>query len=228
MPVKKDIIYPIFLECCQYANDNFWKNIFEDLAYGKTPYGTYITKNFLCCGYKDKEFSYKIERKNHKKIYNDIYNLLTKKLGILSYQEKINKRAKFHLTEGRIRESRQSWTHIKKKNVKDLLIERYVVDMKNKYKLTIKQSKFLLSIIFISIVFKVISNKDIDYYDGKIHNIEGIEFSKEGEIIVKKKIYNLEATFLPNSIDDRKKLSNNWDKYLESLRKINIKNKTLK
>jgi len=228
MPVKKDIIYPIFLECCQHANDNFWKNVFEDLAYGKTPYGTYITKNFLCCGYKDKEFSYKIERKNHKKIYNDVYNLLTKKLGILSYKEKINKRAEFHKTEERIRDSRQSWSHIKKKNVKDLLIERYVIDMKKKHSLSIKQSKFLLSIIFISIVFKVISNKDIEYHDGKIHNIIGIEFSEDGEIQIKKNIYNLDVSFSPEIIENKKKVSDYWDKYLESLRKIDIKNSSLK
>ena len=74
--MKKEIIYPVFLECCQFTIDSFWENIFEDLAYGKTPYGTYINKDFLCCSYKDKEFSYKIERKDSEKLYKDIYNLL--------------------------------------------------------------------------------------------------------------------------------------------------------
>ena len=63
MLVKKELLYPIFLECSQHADDTFWENIFEDLAYGKAPYGTYISKDFLCCGYKKKEFSYKIEKK---------------------------------------------------------------------------------------------------------------------------------------------------------------------
>ena len=66
MTIKKEIIYPIFLECCQYTTDIFWENVFEDLSYGKTPYGTYITKDFLCCNYKEKEFSYKIEKNNQK------------------------------------------------------------------------------------------------------------------------------------------------------------------
>ena len=154
MPLKKEIIYPIFLECCVYAEDSFWKNIFDDLAYGKTPYGTYINKDFLCCGYKDKEFSYKIEKIEPKKIYTDIYKLLTNKLGILSQKEKIKKRISFYQAEDRIKQSRQSWSDIRKKNIKDLLIERYVIDMKKKYLLTIKQSKYLLSVIFIAIVFK--------------------------------------------------------------------------
>ena len=63
MPIKREIVYPIFLECCQFTDDKFWENVFEDLAYGKTPYGTYISKDFLCCSYKKKEFSYKIEKK---------------------------------------------------------------------------------------------------------------------------------------------------------------------
>ena len=89
MSNKKEIIYPVFLECCQYTNDIFWENIFEDLAYGKTPYGTYISKDFLCCNYKDKEFSYKIEKKPSNQLYSDIYGLLHKKLGLLSQRDKI-------------------------------------------------------------------------------------------------------------------------------------------
>ena len=83
MPIKKEIVYPIFLECLTFAEDNIWKNIFEDLAYGIAPYGTYISKNFLCCGYKDKEFSYKIDSSmNAQVLYTDIYNLITKLLYI--------------------------------------------------------------------------------------------------------------------------------------------------
>ena len=37
MPIKKEIIYPVFLECCEFSSDTFWANVFEDLAYGKTP-----------------------------------------------------------------------------------------------------------------------------------------------------------------------------------------------
>ncbi len=81
MPLKKEIIYPIFMECCQYTTDAFWENVFEDLSYGKTPYGTYISKDFLCCSYRKKDFSYKIERKEAKKVYDEVHTLLVNKLG---------------------------------------------------------------------------------------------------------------------------------------------------
>lgn len=219
MPIKKEIIYPVFLECCEFASDLFWENIFEDLAYGKTPYGTYINKNFFCCSYKNKEFSYKIERKDPYDLYTDIYNLLTKKLGILSHKEKIKKRVDFDNTECRIKEFRQEWGNIRKKNIKDLLVERYVIDMKNKHSLSIKQAKYLLSIIFIAIVFKVITPKDIEYSDNKIQNIDGIEFSTKN-IIIKRNIYNIEIEFSQETILDKKLMSDNWEKYLSALRKV--------
>jgi hypothetical protein len=218
MPIKKEIIYPVFLECCEFSSDTFWANVFEDLAYGKTPYGTYINKNFLCCSYKNKEFSYKIERKDPHALYIDIYNLLAKKLGILSHKEKVKKRVDFHKTESRIKEFRQEWGNIRKKNIKDLLIERYVIDMKNKHLLSIKQTKYLLSVIFIAIVFKVITSKDIEYSDGKIQNIQGIEFTKK-KIMIKRDIYNIDVSFSPEIFVDKKVMADNWEKYLTALRK---------
>ena len=144
MTVKKEIIYPIFLECCQFANDRFWINVFEDLAYGKYPYGTYISKDFLCCNYKDKEFSYKIERKNPEILYNDVYSLLAKKLGLLSHKDKIKKKIDFYNIHNDNKENK-TWGSIRKKNIKDLLLENYVIDMKKIYSLTITQTKYLLS-----------------------------------------------------------------------------------
>ena len=218
MVIKKEIIYPIFLECCQYANDIFWGNIFEDLAYGKTPYGTYINKNFLCCSYKNKEFSYKIERKNSDELYNDVYNLLTNKLGILSHKEKLKKRVDFHKTEDRIKECRQEWCNIRKKNIKDMLVERYVVDMKNKHNLTLKQAKYLLSVLFVSIVFKIITPEDIQYSDNKIQNIDGIEFDNK-KIIIHKTINDIQLDFIDENKDNSKTMSENWEKFLNVLRK---------
>lgn len=218
MVIKKEIIYPVFLECCEFSIDSFWENVFEDLAYGKTPYGTYINKNFLCCSYKNKEFSYKIERKEPRVLYDDIYHLLTKKLGILSRKEKVKKRVDFHKTESRIKEFRQDWGNIRKKNIKDLLVQRYVVTMKNKHDLTIKQARYLLSVICMAIVFKVITSKDIEYENGKIQNIIGIELTKK-KILIKRDIYNIDVTFSPEVFTNRKVMSDNWEKYLSSLRK---------
>ena len=219
MTVKKEIIYPIFLECSQYITDKFWENIFEDLAYGKAPYGTYISKGSLTCKYKDKEFIYKIEKKNAKLLYNDVYLLLTKKLGLLSHQDKLNKKIDFQNIEDEIKEGRKNWNSIKKKNSNDLLIENYVITMKNKYFLSMKQSKYLLSIIFIGMVLKIITVKDIDYSDGVINKIESISFENK-KIIFEKDIYDLKFNISNIVIEDKNLMSVNWTRYLDGLRKI--------
>jgi hypothetical protein len=219
MVIKKEIIYPVFLECLQFTNDFFWENIFEDLAYGKTPYGTYINKDFLCCNYKDKEFSYKIEKKEPEQLYNDILFLLGKKLGILSLKDKNNKQIDFKNIENELKECRKNWSNIRKKNIKDLLIERYVLNMKDKYLLTFKQAQELLSHIFIGLVFKVISVKDIKYSDGVITSIEGITFENK-KINMEKNIYDNEIEFRKCIIIDKNEMSENWYKYISNLKKI--------
>ena len=224
MTIKKEILYPIFLECIEYTSDTFWENVFEDLAYGKTPYGTYLNKSFLCCNYKNKEFSYKIERKDPKVLYDDVYNLLAKKLCLLSVRDKLNKKIDFNNIEEEIKQTRESWVNIRKKNIKDLLIENFVINMKTKHSLTVKQSRKLMSDIFIGMIFKVITVKDINYKDGSIISIDGISFN-EKEYNFDKDIYDVENEYRKCILVDKTFISENWDKYLLNLQKIANKNK---
>lgn len=219
MPAKREIAYPVFLEACQYTEDAYWENIFEELAYGKAPYGTYISKDFLCCSYKRKEFSYKLEKKDAKTVFEDVYSLLTNKLGLLSQRERLDKRKAFSEYEDTIKDSRQTWTDIKKKNIKELLIELYVVRMKKKHSLSLKQSRHLLSIITVALCFKVLTGDDICYKDGQIASIEGIDFLNK-QVVIKRDLYSLETSFAPNIMLDKKLMADSWDKYLKDLRKL--------
>ena len=169
--------------------------------------------------YQENWRNYKIEKKLPKDVYNDVYDLLTNKLGLLSPLEKSKKRKIFKDIEEDITESRKNWNDIKKKNIKELLIELYVTRMKNKHSLTLKQARYLLSIIFVGMIFKVITNKDVHYENGKIEHIDGIEISQK-KIDVKKDLYNLENNFTPTIVLDKILMYDNWEKYLKELKKI--------
>jgi len=216
MTNEKEIIYPFFLECCAFCTDIFWTNIFEELSYGKCPYGSYISKDFICCNYKNKEFSYKIEKKHPKILQKEIYDLFSKKLGLLSYTEKLQKRLDFNNTESSIKDARKNWSTIRKKNIKDLLIEKYVLQMQKKHQFSIKHAKYLLSLIYLALVFKVITQKDIQCNDGKIESIDGITFVNQ-EIFFTKHLYSIDTTFTPQIIIDRVSLSESWEPFLKSL-----------
>ena len=215
--MKREIIYPIFLECSELSCDTFWKNIFEDLAYGQTPYGTYISKGFFCCSYKNKEFSYKIEKNDIQELFSDIQEL-SKRVGILSYEDKIQKKIDFKNAESDMKGNRQKWCSIRKKNLKDFLIENYVIRMKKEFNLDYKQAKYLNYVIFIAMIFKIITMKDIEYDEGEIKNIQGISFTDK-KINLDKDIFSYEGRKCI-LVDDRKFMSDNWEKYLFALKKL--------
>ena len=220
MPVKKEILYPIFIKCRSFCTDTFWANIFEDLAYGKTPYGSYISKTFLCCNFKKKDFVYKIDsKKKPEQVYKDISNLFTNKLGIISNEEKLKQKQLFIDMENDLKDSRKNWNSIKKKNIKELLIELYVVKMQKKWCLTNIQAKYLLSLFYMAIIFKIITSKDIIYENGRITHIEGIDFVKQ-QILIGKDFYKLEKDCSPNIVIFEKNImKENWEKYIKELKK---------
>ena len=220
---KNELIYPIFLECLEYTDDNFWKFIFEDLAYGKAPHGTYISKNFLCCNFKGKEFSYKIvENGSSETIFNDIYEILTKKFRLLSSKDKILRKKNFENKEEEIKTNcSNNWNLIRKKNIKNALIENFVIEKKEKYILSDKQYRNLISTIIVGLFFKSIKSDDISYKDSIIDDIKGISFDT-GKIILDAGIKNFNSTCLVEIPNTTVLMSENWEKYIYTLSKTII------
>lgn len=219
--MKKEIVYPFFIECCKYTEDIYWKSIFEDLAYAITPYGVYVNKGFLICNYKDKEFSYKIQKKESQELYNDIYNIFKNKLGLMSREEIIKKRTTIDNMKDDIR-CYTDWSNIKKKNIKEMLIENYAINIKAQYSLSISQTRYLVSIIFLAFIFKVLSADDITISDGHINSIKGFEYDT-GKIIMTKDIYDINTSIGPEIIIEKKLMSDEWYKYMTSVKKMSEK-----
>lgn len=181
MPAKRDIIYPIFLECCNYT-DNYWSQIFEDLAYCKCPYGSYINKNFLCCNFRGKEFTYSIDtEKDPQIIYQEVYNLLYNKLGLTSNKQRLDKLKTIEDADSDWKYKK--WNTIKKKNVRDILIDNYIIEMKKTHNLDNGNTLRLKNIILSGLLFKTINSKDIDYSDGIVNKITGINFAQNQLLI---------------------------------------------
>jgi hypothetical protein len=217
MEPKKILIYPFLLECCQYSDDIFWKNIFEDLSYGICPYGTYINKNFLCCSFKGKEFNYKLIRKDSKILFDELYDIFTNTLGILSSYEKLEKKKIVDQICYFDEEHKNHWNIIKKKSIKDLLFFNFVLEKQKEFNLTKKDGKYLLSMIQIFTMFKLISSKDINYKDGKIIGIKNFDF-EDKKILIDTSILDKKSDFKDDyEIKQKIKLSDFWNKYLKSL-----------
>lgn len=179
MPIKRDIIYPIFLKTISFTEDNFWKDTFENLSYSICPSGSYISKGFLCSNNKGKEFVYKFIDKEPQQIYEDVYKLLKEKLNIMSKNERSILLKEFEEVEQNIKKLRTcNWNEIKKKGVRDILFQNYLIEMKKVYDLKSVQIKKIYVLINLCLTLKSISNEDIEYIDGEIKSIKGITFSK--------------------------------------------------
>ena len=214
MPSKKrELLYPTLLECCMHAPDTYWENIFQDMAYGRCPYGSFISKDALCCSTKGKEFCHQLtSERDSKERFHEIYTDLYTHLGMMSRSERSRNREQFENVERALKSSRQNWASIRKKNLKDLMVETYVVSMKKKHNLSAQQARKALSLIFVAMVFKVVSQKDIRYSDGKILAIDGITFSPEA-VTLHRDVYEAARSLGPQLIVEKKLMSSHWDKY---------------
>jgi hypothetical protein len=210
MSIGNKLVYPIFLQCCDLTEDNFWKYIFEDLAYLKTPYGIYIQRDYICCNFKGKEFNYKIDTsKSPNILFKEIYNLFNKKFELLSEKDKKNRRNLFECDT--IHNA-----NILFKKFKYELIIQFVLRMKKQWNLAWKSSKKLLSYIILGLMLKILTKTDINFSNCEIESINGISFEDKKIIYKNTLLRDINITSALEIIIE-KKLSYLWVKYINKL-----------
>jgi hypothetical protein len=168
------VLFPIFLRCCHYLQDPFWVYIFEDLAYGRCPYGIIIQNDCIYSILKNKEFTYSFKEKLPEVISSELSDILGVKLHMLSQQDHFRFRTKYQEDMKNFMDTLSNWNDIKKKNLRYLLLEHYTISKKQQLQYSIAFTRKLYSLIFIGIQFKTILAKHIHYYNRNITHIEGI------------------------------------------------------
>lgn len=92
------------------------------------------------------------------------------------------------------------WKKIKKKSIKNVMLESYVINIKNKYNLSYDDAKKILNQINHAISMKHIQSNNIKTdKNGKITNIEGISFSDTGICTIN---YNKNCNYLSKNKDN--------------------------
>jgi hypothetical protein len=214
------LLYPIFLQCLQFTEDTFWQGIFHNLAYGKTPEGTYISNNMIICKQKNKNFQYRINPlDNPEEVYTILYNFYSNKLNILSSNELVKKKLEFENYTVNFNTTYPTWNSIRRKNIQDTLIENFVIEIRTKYNLSLKQMRSLHTLISIGRMLKVIQTKDIQYENGKILSINGIEFANK-RIIFDKEMYNSSVEVSNTNEEKIYYLSDLWEKFIANIQKL--------
>lgn len=216
------VTHPIFLRCCQYITDPFWIYLFEDMAYGKCPYGIILKDNCIYSVLKNREFTYSLdqEEKNIEKICEDLCQIFSSKLQILSQKDQFRHRSQCQTSVTNYMNNLYQWTDIRKKSLKDLLLEQYSLAQKQKQNYSYAFTRQLFAIVFIGIQFKTILSKHIHYKNRMITRIEGID-CYPSQIVCSINIFRTKPS-LTSSVPTKStkmmtKLSVSWKRYLVSL-----------
>jgi hypothetical protein len=179
--MNKNILrFPVLLEISIRHNNTFWSEVFKKLAYGKAPYGCYITSSsFLVSTNKGHEFTYFIgdQDKSPETIGNELIDILKKKMNFMSISDRLRKLDVFRSTKRKLKDKLWSskWVDIRRKKLKDQIIEMYVLKLQKTSSLQLCTVKFLLAAIIIGLIFKTIEPDSIVMKNGTITSIPSLK-----------------------------------------------------
>lgn len=204
--------YPIFLEFSHHAKDDYWKLLYEDMAFGKFPSGVYIQKNYFCCFCKGKEFSVELIPKNFT-VFTQIHSLLSNDLGIRSEKEKQSIKDSILLSQS---------SKDQKRFIKDVSLTSFVIKKGEQYNLPDNIICKIFSLFILGFMFKTILLKDVVFQGNEIQDIRGFSFA-DRKVRINKNILELKKPPIlhehkPSSNDNNSNLmSIHWQKYRNNL-----------
>lgn len=200
------VAYPIFLEFTHHVKDDYWKLLYEDMAFGKFPSGVYIQKNFFCCFSKGKEFSVELLPNNFS-VFTQIHSLLSNDLGIRSEKEKLL------LKENIIQ---QAQTVSEKRLIKDVSLTSFIIKKGEQYHLPDHIICKVFSLLIVCFMFKTLLLKDVDFQENnEIQDVRGFTFTDK-RVRINKNILELKK---PHLFQEHRHevMSSHWQKYLCNL-----------
>jgi hypothetical protein len=179
------IHYPIFLGCRDYAPTPFWRDVFENLAYKNPPRGIYLKDDVIYSVTKKKEFTYKFGDKTPEELYTDVYTLLDHTFGLKSKSDLTKKKEMFdeYRKDNSACTNGDMWSKIKRKSLKENLIQDFVVRKQREYDIPLPEGKKLYYFISVGLVFKVFKPTDIVMKNNRIESVTGVEFTNKKVLI---------------------------------------------
>lgn len=208
------VVYPIFLDIAGHAEDDgYWKLLYEDMAYGKFPFGVSMRNGTFCCFNKGREFSILLEGDAFL-LYTQIHSLLRDQMGLLSEHEK--KKFKTDIIE--TTQAREEG----KRQIKDSTLMMYVIREGDKFLIPDTILRRIFSLLIVGFMFKTILVKDVVFRDNDIERISGFQFTPN-KIRISKNILNIKKI----SVSDYQynhpvhssttTISSFWSKYIHNL-----------
>jgi len=168
------VLFPVLFRCSYLTNNPYWKKTFEYLSYGISPDPLHlrIYDNRMVNTGADtplSNFDYSFEDGDIEKTYRTLVDLLSN-TDIVPDIHKHNGIT----TDNTITD----WCLIKKKSIKNCLIDIFVVNMVMEYGLTSRQSIDLMNKLHTGILFKWLKPEDFFIQDNNLIFVNGLTVEK--------------------------------------------------
>jgi hypothetical protein len=207
--IKRVVIFPLFLRTSELCKDEFWKQLLEDMAYGKHPKNIFVSNNSIIVGKNKATISY--EGMNENDVIDKIIPFLQTYTSIYSCSDMKAMKKRHNLAEQLKREKEHykniKWTQIRKTNFKKLMLLDFVNIKRLEHKLSWEKSKMLYKDLS-DVVCKQGMSKKVEYQNGAIIYIEGLDFT-EGDYTLVKNIDDLQKMMKTT------KKSTKWESYVK-------------
>lgn len=226
--VEKKIMHPIFEECAELTDDNYWVRTLYDCARGKFPRGFYFKNGLLTHRRGNKMKRVQVPNSPHEALSVTLSFFKTS-AGMMSSRDR--KRIQKEEEEKMVNSMNNhliTWKDIKTDKIKDILISEYVTEISKNLNYTKDQKKELITTIRCGFMLKYFGSNDINMKDGKIVSINGFLYDKsenmyyiDPNIINKSKKKTTTGLGLDPIIPKTTSFISSWEKYLISLQKKN-------
>jgi hypothetical protein len=174
---KRDVVNPIFLQCKEFCPNEYWKGVFDDLAYGKYPKQMYVSGGYIQSANRKKtSFFYHIKDKPLPRLTEEVIDLLTHHTDLISSDE-IQKKKNFN--EQYKRDGWAQWKDIKRKYVKDVLLMEFCLDLRKDYSWSLKKATDVFQALSLRIYGGQLT--DIKMCNRRIVSITGFEVTPDGQ-----------------------------------------------
>lgn len=177
---KKELLHPIFLECRDKTDNEFWKSLYEDMAYGKYPKQIYINQNQqINSTNRSNSFQYDFKDKTVDEMVIEIQELLLMHTNLISNDEiNIKKTSNIQYKK----DTWTNWKDIKKKYIRDILLMDYCLEIKRLLSFTSNETIYLYERLSNLILYGQLSVIHLD--NNKIVSIDGVDIHQDTNCII--------------------------------------------
>jgi hypothetical protein len=174
--IKRNLIFPFFLKCAELCKDDFWKQVLEDMSYGKPPKNILVYDKNLVLNVGKKKESFSFENLGEKEFIEKVIPFLQNNISLYSCNDVKKRQAIIEqLKKEKEKIKKSKWTQIRKSNPKKIFLLRFVHEKKQEFDLSWNTSTKLYNELF-DVLFKQGMSKKVDFEDGKIISVEGLDF----------------------------------------------------